>query len=87
MSAFLDTLPLSDEERQKLKALGASTPFALLSMRHASREAFDAHIGAQRADEIASQLEKLLSADELEQLRRPVALPGALGGRMPRNPD
>ncbi|MDR5753019.1 MULTISPECIES: hypothetical protein [unclassified Caballeronia] len=86
MAASLDDMALSDEERGKLKALGVSTPFALLSMRRASTEAFDAHIGSARADTIAAQAETLLTDEERDRLSRPAPRLGSLGARLPRKP-
>ncbi len=46
---FLKALQISDEERTKLAKLSAKTPLALLAMRKASRDAFDEHVGRDRA--------------------------------------
>jgi hypothetical protein len=83
MSAeFLNRLPISDEERAKLSSLGASSPLALLLMRQASRDAFDAHLGRDRAEDIAAELEKSLTPEELESLRRPAKGVGKIGARL-----
>lgn len=86
MTGFLDALALPDEERKKLEALGAKTPLGLLSMRKASPEAFDAYLGADRADAIARQLESLLREDEKAELLRPLPAGRSLGARMPPAP-
>ncbi|MFM0478765.1 hypothetical protein [Paraburkholderia strydomiana] len=87
MSSFLDGLALSNEERAKLEAFGAATPFALLGIRKSAPEAFDAHIGPERAREIAAQLERLLTDDQRDLLAKPGGPPGALGARLPGNRD
>ena len=83
MNSFLDDMALTDDERAKLKAFGAATPFALLGMRKAAPAAFDAHIGPERAQEIAAQLERLLSDNERDKLSKPAGPLGALGARLP----
>lgn len=87
MAGSLDSLTLSDKEREKLTAIGVSTPFALLAMRRASPAAFDAHIGPERAREIAAQAETLVTEDERDRLTRPLASPGGLGARLPDKGD
>ena len=87
MANFLDTLDLSGDERAKLGALGADSPFALLALRKASQAAFDAHIGPERAKAIAAQLETLLDDNQRAILRAPTAKPGALGGRLTPKSD
>src|SRR5271165_7653678 len=83
MSAeFLDSLPISKEERAKLSSLGADSPLKLLSLRKASKEAFDDYIGPNRAQAIAEELEKLLTDDELESLSGPLQKGGKLGARL-----
>jgi hypothetical protein len=79
---FLRRLNVSEEERRKLASLGASTPLALLAMRQAAPEAFEAHLGPQRAGPIAAELFALLSDEERERLAEPAPLPGALGARL-----
>jgi hypothetical protein len=79
---FLKSLPISEEERQKLAALGASTPLALLFLRRASPEAFDRHIGTTRAPAIAEALEALLSEEDKEKLGVPFAPKGKFGARL-----
>ena len=83
---FLKHLNLSEEERAKLAKLGAKTPKALLSMRRASRDAFDAYLGLlhdrARADAIAGELEKLITDDEREALKSPPKPAGKLGARL-----
>lgn len=68
---FLESLPITDEERDKLSRFGASTPLALLSMRKASKAAFDSYLGEERADAIAGELAKLLTPEETESLSQP----------------
>lgn len=68
---FLKRLPLTDDEAKKLANLGASTPLALLEMRKAAPDDFDAFIGEERARVIVEALENLLTRDERERLTRP----------------
>ncbi len=79
---YLRRLNVSEEERQKLASLGASTPLALLAMRQAAPEAFDQHLGPDRAGPIAAELLALLNDEERKRLAASVPLPGALGARM-----
>jgi hypothetical protein len=86
MSDFIDKLSVSDEERQKLKSLGASSPIGILSIRKASTEAFDKHFGPERADAIAAQLKSLLTEQELGRLNEPMRKGGPLGARQSPSP-
>jgi len=79
---FLKGLPISEEERQKLEGLGASGPLALLLLRKASPEAFDRHVGADRAAAIAEALEGLLSEEEKVKLKAPFLPKGKFGARL-----
>jgi hypothetical protein len=79
---FLKNLPISEEERAKLSKLGAGTPLALLSMRKASKDAFDSYVGRDRADAIAGELEMLLTREEAESLKRPAKGVGRFGARL-----
>jgi hypothetical protein len=79
---FLKSLLLSEEERQKLAGLGASSPLALLFLRKASPEAFDRHIGADRAAAIAEALEGLLSDEDKVKLKAPFTPRGKFGARL-----
>ena len=78
---FLNNLPISEEERQNLAGLGVSTPLALLLLRKASPEAFDRHIGADRAPAIVEALERLLSEREKESLKAPSFAVGKFAAR------
>lgn len=84
---FLKDLPISEEERQKLASLGASTPLALLSLRKASPEAFDRHVGADRAAAVAEALEGLLSEEDKVRLRAPFTPKGKFGARLSPAPQ
>ena len=79
---FLNELSLTADERAKLESFGAQTPMALLSIRRASPEAFDRHIGIDRAASIARELELLLNDDERKRLRAPLRPPGPMGARL-----
>ncbi|MGB6604593.1 MAG: hypothetical protein WBE65_09905 [Steroidobacteraceae bacterium] len=82
MPDFVDQLQASPEERSKLRSLGAKSAYALLALRKASPEAFDALFHKGRADEIATELRSLVTAEELEKLKSPVRRPGSLGARL-----
>ena len=79
---FLKALQISDEERTKLSKLSAKTPLALLAMRKASRDAFDEHVGRDRAEAIAKELENLLTDEDRESLSKPPKGVGRLGARL-----
>lgn len=82
MSApFLDQLSISDEDRDRLAKFGVNTPFALLSIRKASKDAFDDFVGRDRVDNIATQLETLLTDQQRASLKEPPKRPGPLGAR------
>ena len=88
MTDFLRHIALTEVERAKLRALGAATPFALLALRKAARAAFDSHLGPLRAEEIAGELEKLLTDDARGTLAPALHQGGALGARLgPMPPD
>jgi hypothetical protein len=88
MSGFIDQLRVSEEERQKLKALGVDSPIGILAMRKASKLSFDALIGSPgRADAIAEQLKALLGPDEIARLEAPPHQSGALGARLTPPPN
>jgi hypothetical protein len=82
MSEFIDNLPVSDDDKQKLRALGASSPFGVLSIRKASRNYFDQHFGPHHAQAIEDHLRPLLTPDELRRLDEPSKQGGALGARL-----
>jgi hypothetical protein len=79
---FLKGLPISEEERQKLGSLGASSSLALLVLRKASPEAFDRHIGPNRAAAIVEALEGLLSEEDKVKLKSPFTPKGKFGARL-----
>jgi hypothetical protein len=70
--SFLDKINVSDEERAKLRSLGAATPVALLGMRIASPVPFDQLFGTVRGSEIAKQLQTLLTGEERSLLQQPI---------------
>jgi hypothetical protein len=78
---FLKRLPISEDERAQLARFGASTPLSVLNMRRASKEAFDDYFPG-RADFIATELEKLLTAEERQSLEEPLKPAGKLGARL-----
>ena len=87
MSEFIDQLSLTDEEREKLKALGVGSPLGVLSIRKASPEAFDRHFGSDRAQAIAEQLKALLTPSELKSLSEPPRTGGRFGARLTPPPE
>jgi hypothetical protein len=84
---FLKDLPISEEERQKLASLGAPTPLALLLLRKASPEAFDRHVGGDRAAAIVDALKGLLSKEEKTKLKAPISPKGKFGARLSPPPQ
>jgi len=76
---FLKGLPISEEEREKLAALDASSPLTLLFLRKASPAAFDRHVGADRAAAVAEALEGLLSEEDKAKLKAPFTPKGKFG--------
>ena len=87
MAHFLDALPLTDSDLEKVRSLGVNTPFALLAMRKASPQAFDAFIGAELADDLSRRLEPLLTDEDRAQLQAPASPAGGLGARLPPKPE
>lgn len=87
MSDFLQALNISKAERDKLRTLDAATPFGLLCIRKASRDAFDQFVGLDRADYVARELENLLNDDERLKLSEPTHPPGKTGAKIPGKPD
>lgn len=80
--SFLSALSASEQTRQKLAELGADTPLALLCMRQASPEAFDAFIG-EPAESVATELLASLSPEERAFFQSPTPLPAyPLGARL-----
>jgi len=78
---FLNRLPISQEERDKLGQLAPKSAFDLLSRRQSSKAAFDAFIGPERSDAIANLLESELSPSERDALNAPPPPPFRLGAR------
>jgi len=61
---FLEELPISPSQREKLKTLGVGSPFALLSTIRASQDAFFAFFGRNAAEKLISLLEARMSSSE-----------------------
>ncbi|HMB79074.1 MAG TPA: hypothetical protein VKI43_03365 [Vicinamibacterales bacterium] len=82
--SFLDDLPISDAERQALRALGARRAASLAHMIAANREGFRTLIGNEaRAAAIERDVVAMLSGEERAQLDAPAAPPRfALGARL-----
>jgi hypothetical protein len=80
---FIDSLPFPEEDRAKLASFGALSPFALLSIRKASKEAFDNYVGRDRVDRIVCYVESLLTDEQRESLKQPSrGGAGKLGARL-----
>jgi hypothetical protein len=79
---FLDDLELSDEERQKLRRLGAKSALMLLLMRKSSPNEFDAYVGSERAQHIEGGLMAMLTEEDRGKLAAEPVRPGALGSRL-----
>lgn len=61
---YLENLPLSDEEKAKIAALGATSAAALLAMMRAAPEAFNHYLGSDFSQELAAALEASISDRE-----------------------
>ena len=83
---FLNALPLSDEEKQKLGALAPKSAFDLLARRQSAPSEFDAYIGAERALAIASTLASTLSDHQRAILAGAPTPLGRLGARLDKPP-
>jgi hypothetical protein len=81
---YLDELDVTPDEREKLRALGATTPLALLGMQKAAPAAFEAHFGTDRATAIAAVLMAQLTEAERGVLAEPARRSGGLGARLKR---
>lgn len=79
---FLNLLPIYDAERCKLAELAPRSALDLLARRRAAKEAFDAHVGIDRADIIAAALESTLTQDERDALNAPAPPRHRLGARL-----
>ena len=66
-----------------MASFGANTPMTLLNMRRASKEAFDRRF-PERAEFIADELMKLLTAEERQSLSADPKPAGRLGARLGR---
>lgn len=71
MDNYLDQLALTDEEREKIRSLAATTPAALLSLIQASSVSFSRFFGPQRTQQLIARLKPLLSAEDRERLAQP----------------
>lgn len=71
MNSYLDRLPLTAEEKENLRQLGAPTPAALLSLIRASQERFRHFFDAARTQQLVAWLTPLLSEEERLRLDRP----------------
>ena len=82
MADVIDTLSFTADERATLRSFGVNGAVALLSLRKAAKDEFDAQFKPGRAEAIAEQLKSLLTDEELEVLQRPVQRGGRLGARL-----
>jgi hypothetical protein len=71
MFEFIEKLQISDDDKAKLRSLGASSAPALLSLMQASGSAIDAFIGQKTAVYVKQQLAKSLAVKDYEVLSRP----------------
>jgi hypothetical protein len=72
VDSYLDRLPLSAEEKAKLKDLAAETPSALLSMIQANPKSFEDYLGVKRTPEIMEMIDNLVSHNERQVLKTPL---------------
>jgi hypothetical protein len=69
---YLDKLPISADEKAKLRPLGAPTPAALLGLIQASPEQFGRFFGPQRTGQLVRLLTSVLTEGERKSLSQPV---------------
>jgi hypothetical protein len=86
---YLKSLSLSKDQEDKLSALGARTPAALLSMIDQVPEKFASFFGAAETERIRAILATLISDEEKEKLAKLPEFRGKFGARVaPKNsPD
>ena len=65
---YLIELPVSDAVREKLRALGARTPAALLSLLEYTPDRFKQVLGAETFSSVLGVLEKLVPQAERERI-------------------
>lgn len=83
---FLNTLPLSDVEKQKLGDLAPKSAFDLLARRQSAQADFDSYVGHDRADAIAGALQSLLSNSQRAMLAESPGPLRKLGARLDKRP-
>lgn len=71
---YLDPLPFSIVEKEKLRQLAAPTPAALLGMIRASMEAFRRFFGPRETERLIERLTAIVGPEESERLARPAKL-------------
>ena len=81
---YLDQLPLSEDDRNKLLTLAAPTPAALLGLIQANPPGFRQFFGEASSDRLVSQLEQMLDAQQRLLLQAPVQRRPALGAVISR---
>jgi hypothetical protein len=67
--SYIDQLPITSIEKEKLKRLAAPTPLALLGMIRASTAVFREFFGSEKTDRL---VEWLSVATKSEELKRPL---------------
>ena len=83
---FLENLPLTTEEKDKISSLGVSNGAALLSMIQTAPEEFETYFGSQRTRELKALLEESVSAPQRVVLDAPVRRFPASGAILERTP-
>jgi hypothetical protein len=83
MAEFLNKLDVTPEVRSKLAHYGARSPRALLAVRNASPDAFDHFMGALTANDVAVQLDAMLSDEDRAFLERKSPVVQSLGALLP----
>lgn len=71
MDSYIQHLELSPDERQKIEHLAAPSAASLLSLVRASHGAFEAFYGLEPTRKLVENLEKMLSDEERDRLKRP----------------
>ena len=86
MDNYLNQLPLTAEDKEKLRGLAASTPAALLSLIRASHDSFSRFFGPQRTQQLIAWLQPLLSEEERQRLTQPAKRYPIQGVRFTESP-
>jgi hypothetical protein len=85
--SYLESLPLTDEEKEKITNQGYDSPACLYGIIKAGGDVVWQWLGRKCHDELVAALEKQLTADELNELNKPVPRYPAMGYVAPKIGD